>query len=113
MRIVFVKRKTKNVFFAEHGQGGFVAKLQPGVGDFENNRVGSQNTLADFLIVGILIRGREGNVGFGGADNSTSFFDGIDDQIVIPLVLGFALVGAGEKNVHTYICISEIWKNTR
>lgn len=55
--------------------------------------------------MGIFIGGGEGNVDFRGAERDAGNFDGIYDQIVILLVLGFASVGAGKKYLHMYICI--------
>lgn len=93
------------MFFVLDSQGSFVTKLKTFISNIHNDSVGIENAITNFLIMGIFIGGGEGNVDFRGAERDAGNFDGIYDQIVILLVLGFASVGAGKKYLHMYICI--------
>lgn len=38
--------------------------------------------------------------------------DSTEDKVVEWLIFGFAMKGGSVKNLHTYICIQNIWRNT-
>lgn len=102
---ILVEGENENMFFVLNGEGGFVAKLKPRVGDIKNDGVGGSDTLADFLMVGIDTRGREIGFELGGGKSNGVTADGSDNEIVVALVLGFAFVGTSKEEMHMYICI--------
>lgn len=63
--VVFMDRKTKNMFLTLNSQSSLVTKLEILLGNFDNNGISPGNTAFDSLVVELTGGGKDVEVGGG------------------------------------------------